>query len=260
MKILEIYLKEDEDFYDYGTANVNGSDIFDVNKVGMSFYDQFISDPEYMEKNKNLKADIVQMSPTEYFKECAKIFGTSFEKQINQIKAVPKELDYLKEVITKYKKKFPITFLNYAEETQEGRHRMFVAGDLFGWDTKFPVMVINWADEEKHKRDEELRNRRDIEQKLHLIERDTKEYRYGNIDEVLIQIDWMAARYLGEENADKLKVKVNDETIELNYNGVDYDIYIDELRIEDIEDDDDFNDELDDLTDEELEDLISKYT
>ena len=39
-------------FYDYGTENVEDTDLFDTHKTGMSFYDNLISSPEYMQKNK----------------------------------------------------------------------------------------------------------------------------------------------------------------------------------------------------------------
>ena len=44
--------------------------------------------------------------------------------------------------INKYKRKFPLPYLNIATKQQEGRHRMYVAGELFGWDTRFPVLVV----------------------------------------------------------------------------------------------------------------------
>ena len=34
---------------------------------------------------------------------------------------------------------------------QEGLHRMYTAGELFGWDdTKYPVLVVDWKDKELH--------------------------------------------------------------------------------------------------------------
>lgn len=42
----------------------------------------------------------------------------------------------------KYKRKFPLPYLNLADNAQEGRHRMAVAAELFGWNEKFPVLVV----------------------------------------------------------------------------------------------------------------------
>ena len=149
------YLDADQKFYDYGTKIFDGNNPFDVRKTGMSFYNQFFTDPDYMEEYKNLKHKIIELSPKEYFRECARIFNSTYENQINQTKADKQTLAHLKEVLQKYKKTFPITFLNYAENSQEGRHRMYVVGELLGWDKKFPVMIVEHANEEKYKIEKE---------------------------------------------------------------------------------------------------------
>lgn len=155
------YLDKEKIFYDYGTKNFDGKNPFDTSKTGIPFYNQFLTDPGYMEDHKNLRSNIVKMSPTEYFEECAKIFESSKQSQMHQIGLDTKILTHLKDVLLKYKKTFPLTFLNYAEETQEGRHRMYLVGELLGWDKKFPVMVIDWADQNK----EEERKKVQLEDK-----------------------------------------------------------------------------------------------
>lgn len=149
------YLDAEQKFYDYGTKTFDGINPFDVRKTGVSFYNQFLSDPDYMEDYKNLKHKIIELSPKQYFEECAKIFNSTYTSQINQTKADKQVLEHLKEVLQKYKKTFPLTFLNYAENSQEGRHRMYVVGELLGWDKKFPVMIIEHADEQKYKNEKE---------------------------------------------------------------------------------------------------------
>lgn len=149
------YLDAKQKFYDYGTKTFDGINPFDVRKTGVSFYNQFLSDPDYMEEYKNLKHKIVELSPEQYFEECAKIFNSTYDSQINQTKADKQVLVHLKEVLQKYKKTFPLTFLNYAENSQEGRHRMYVVGELLGWDKKFPVMIIEHANEEKYRNEKE---------------------------------------------------------------------------------------------------------
>lgn len=257
IRLIEDYLDDEEQFYDYKTGNVDGSDIFDSRHTGMSFYDQLITDPKYMEERKNLKAEIVQMTPKQYFEGCAKIFGSSYGSQVNQTQADKNNIEHLKQVIQKYNKKFPITFLNYAQNQQEGRHRMYVAGELFGWDTKFPVMIIRWADEERAKNEKEAEIIRDIEQKLHLIERDVKEYRYSNVEEVIQEIEWMADRHLGERNAKELQINPKDKVIELVYNNVTYEINLDELRFEEPSEDDEIDDEI--IWDDETIAFLDKY-
>ena len=57
------YLDAEQKFYDYGTKTFDGINPFDVKKTGVSFYNQFLSDPDYMEDYKNLKHKIVELSP-----------------------------------------------------------------------------------------------------------------------------------------------------------------------------------------------------
>lgn len=150
-----------EDF-DYKTYQVDGTNIFDTTKTGMSYYDQLIpGHPEntYMKEAKNLKGEIVYLTPLEYYQECAKnIFNTSVESLKKQRSCSQEYIEKLKKIITKKKKCFPLTFLNYADKSQEGLHRMMVAGELFGWDkVKFPVLAINFYDVERNNREEKAK-------------------------------------------------------------------------------------------------------
>lgn len=150
--IIEDYLDDEEKFYDYKTQTVNSSDIFDTSKTGMSYYDNFLNDKDlkYMEKTRELTGRIEQLTPQEYFEEVAKIFGTSVERQIQSAASDKTNIEHLKQVIQKYKRKFPLTYLNLANKQQEGRHRMYVAGELFGWDTKFPVLIVTEANKKNN--------------------------------------------------------------------------------------------------------------
>ena len=94
------------------------------------------------------------MSPREYFQECAKIHNSTIGREIAGTSHDTGIFDHLKDVLQIYKKTFPITFINYAQKTQEGRHRMYLVGELFGWDKKYPVMIVDWADPEKAKLDQ----------------------------------------------------------------------------------------------------------
>ena len=138
----------DYSYWDYVTGKVSGSDIFDINSTGNDKID-VLKDPKYYEKYKNLKGYITKMTPKEYFQKCAEIFNTSFDHQVNRIGVEKDYIQHLKSVITLKKDKFPMTYLDFANETQEGRHRMFVAGELFGWDTKFPVLIVDYADKQR---------------------------------------------------------------------------------------------------------------
>lgn len=144
----EGYLDPEEKFYDYrtGEANLKSCDIFDKTKTGFSFYNNLIDDPEYMKKSKGLVGSIVMMTPNEYFEHCGEIFHTSRQTQIEHTLADKGNIEYLKQVILKYNRKFPIGYLNIRDKQQEGRHRMAVAGELCGYDTPQPVLIAQDTD------------------------------------------------------------------------------------------------------------------
>lgn len=132
----------------YNTGNVSGKNIFDISTLGgYSYYSQCIpgdSENEYMKNKRNRIGKIVQMSPNEYFSLCAKMFNTTVEdlKEQRILDEGEEYLNKLKDVILKDKKQFPMTFICLPDKQQNGLHRMYVAGELFGWDEKFPVLVI----------------------------------------------------------------------------------------------------------------------
>lgn len=141
----EAYLDENEEFWDYKTGTITGKNLFDTHKTGTGL-DSYISDPENYKRKYGAEMSIVQMTPEEYFEACAEGFGSSVGNQKRQIEADKSVLQHLNRVIDEYGRQFPIAYLNYAGEGgsfgQEGRHRMYVAGERFGWDTKFPVLVF----------------------------------------------------------------------------------------------------------------------
>lgn len=154
----EDYLDDEEKFWDYHTANISGNQVFDETTQESSYGKKFLDLAKSGKSDsKGRKAKIIQMTPMQYFEGCALGFGTSVQSQIRQVKNDKGTLDLLNDVIDKYHKRFPITYLDFSDTTfgQEGRHRMYVAGERYGWDTKFPVLVIysgNEPDYGKYKR------------------------------------------------------------------------------------------------------------
>ena len=130
----------------YNTQDVNGKDVIDTSTLGgYSYYAQAIpgdEENEYMKTHENKIGEIVNMSPTEYYEEVGKVLGispTSLKMQRGYNQNYIKELQ---DVITVQKRKFPMPFISYVDKEQEGLHRMYALGELFGWDEKFPVLVI----------------------------------------------------------------------------------------------------------------------
>ena len=95
-----------------------------------------------MKKNKGLTGRIEYMTPGDYFKYTGRFFNRSPQSDYESVIEDKETIKHLKDVILKYKRKFPLTYLNFSNNQQEGRHRMAVAAELFGWNEKFPVLVI----------------------------------------------------------------------------------------------------------------------
>lgn len=137
----EAYLDSEEKFWDYRTKDISENQYIDTTRNEIRWVDDLLDDPDYYER-KGYTARVVEMTPEEYFEYCAELFGNSVEIQKRQIASDTDVIDNLTQVITKYKKRFPIPFINIVNKSQEGRHRMYVLGELFGWDKRFPVLVI----------------------------------------------------------------------------------------------------------------------
>ena len=132
------------------------------------------------------------MTPTEYFTRCAEdCFNESAEQLIDSRRRDKNTAEHLKQVLLTYKKKFPLPYIDYATHytpSQEGLHRMMVAGDLFGWDKEFPVQIIRWVDEERAKQEKEWKHKREIERYLERAINKALRYKYYNIEELKDQL------------------------------------------------------------------------
>ena len=139
----EEYLDDNEEFWDYRTKDISGKIAFDKTRSETPFGQRMIELANSGgTDSRDRKAFFYEMSPKEYFQACADGFGNSYQANINQVN--DEIIPHLKEVLTKYKKMFPVGYLEYTNGNfgQEGRHRMFAAGEIFGWDTKQPVLII----------------------------------------------------------------------------------------------------------------------
>lgn len=264
----------EQDFYDYGTAPVNGSDVVDLHKTGMSFYDDFLSRNnktlQYLRDNKNLVGEVVMMSPEEYYQACSD-YGfndrhPSVEKLKRERKQDEKTIQRLRDVLTVYKKKFPMPMLNKAHNSQEGLHRMMVIGDMFGWEHKVPVLVVDWAD--KQRAFEEARRQR-IEKITYRIKRavmDALEYTFENIDELKEQLQWELDKQFEYDDDVSTPVQFeltsNEDTSEfrVTLGAASFEFDYDDVKFKDSEEfTDDDNFDVDDIDLEEIEDFLRRY-
>ena len=116
----------------------------------MSYYNDFLKPDQlkYLQTEKNRTGEIVQMTPREYYEACAKyVFDMSVDELLNSRKVDEKTIAKYRDDM-KNGDTFPLCFINYADKSQEGLHRMLAAGEEFGWDIKYPVLVITAVDEE----------------------------------------------------------------------------------------------------------------
>ena len=267
--VFEGYLDAEEKFYDYRTAEVSGDKIFDERTTGVSFYNQFLnsSDLDYLRNKKNLVGKIVYMSPNEYYEDCGKYgFGhpVSAESLKSQRASDKETIEHLKQVLTVYKKRFPMPFINYAERGQEGLHRMYVAGELLGWNApKHPVLCIYWADEERHKRDVEEKQRAERESAIESAVRDSLHYKYTDISEFEEQLQYDLDRrfeYFNEiAKPVKFSLSCNNSVASVTVADVTYKFDEDEIQIVDSSDIDDLDMDFD-LDDIDLDDeFLKKY-
>lgn len=266
----EAFIDPEGKYTDFGTGKVTSDDIFD-NRTHVSFYDQLFTNPDYMAKEENLKGHIEMLSPREYFEECAtKIFkNTSVESLIHSRSADPRVLEEIKELIVKYKRQVFLPYLNYAEQNQEGLHRMLVAAELFGWGHKFPVLIVEWVDEELALQRKKAKEENRIRLKIKDAVQKALNYTFDNLnefeEEVKAQVDYTFD--FMDEKVNSFSVKHNnDETTDVEVNSIVYQFDTELIRIEPKSDDeeielddidlDDLDIELDDL---DLDDFLKKY-
>lgn len=219
---------EDSD-YDYGTGEAKGSDIFDTTKTGMtgSWQDLLVGrDTDYYKNKKNLVGKVVQMSPNEYYKECAKMFissrhSNSSAEDLKRQRSLNKEgLEDIEKVILEKKKKLCIPVLDISYNPgQEGLHRMMVAGDLFGWDTKFPVLLVETYDKERQERIEKDYAQREFNNAMERIERSMEPYEYYDIEEFSEMIAEAVEKQYDQEpiisiSGNNLEVSIYDDEID----------------------------------------------
>lgn len=133
-----------ENDYNYRTKPFDGENPFDPGRVGVSYYDGLLQDPEYYRKRKGVVGSIEYMTPEEYFHACAKGFNSTFGAQVNRLN--PAAIQDVKDVLDRGIS-LTVPYLNYSENSfaQEGRHRMKAVADIFGWDYEVPVLVVRDA-------------------------------------------------------------------------------------------------------------------
>lgn len=216
-------------------------DIFDLNHITIPYYDDLLKSQAARDRA-NIKVHITQMSPREYFRECAKIFGSTFDAQIRQIRDDKKSLQWMQAQLDKGVK-LPATWLDYSDEkTQDGRHRMYAVGQAFGWDEKYPVVIFETADPEVEKQRQEQKRVDQISRALYHIEPSLLKPIYEDVNELKEQLEWLLDRYLDDA---EVSIRKDNNNLILTINGVEFTYSIDDFSWSDhtpSEDDFDYED------------------
>ncbi len=107
----------------------------------MPYQEDILNNPEYHAEKKNMKAEIVFMSPTQYFKEIAKNRKSPMEAW-QERRFVEKDLveKYYQKALTG--SKMPLPSIDKITGDQEGRHRAEVAEKL-GLSV-IPVLIVDY--------------------------------------------------------------------------------------------------------------------
>ena len=132
---------------------------------------------------------------------------------------------------------------------------MYVAGEMFGWETKFPVLIINWYDQELHDKREKEEKEFDIKIKIKNAIKDALQYKYRNIDELLSQLPFSINRafYVSFDEPDKeFTTKDHNDKIEIIVDGVSEFLDKEDIKYEESDEDDLDIDEYDDIDEEDF--------
>lgn len=228
-------------------------DVFNINKTGVSKYDEWLSSQSARDRD-NVDLEVKYMTPREYFEACGQLFGNSFDSQIRQIendKNINKELDKVYDS----NEKMNLTLLDYVSDppTQEGRHRMYVLAQKYGWDgNKYPVAVFTIADPKRAEREKEERRQEKLYKYIDKAVMRALEFTYRNYEELKEQLEYYLEDYIENpevkisEKGNILIIIVNGLEYEINKNEFDWDeektepdfSFDDDLGWEDIELDD----------------------
>ena len=217
----EAYLDKEQTIYDYGTAPIDGENIIDVTKTGMSYYNDFLnpSGLKYLQTHKNLTGKIINMTPREYFERCARdIFNNSVSSLIAQREADKRTNNLLDRVLNEYKLKLCLPMINYADKGQEGLHRMLAIARNYSWDKSVPVLVVDYFDKERAKQEQDKKFVLHLTNKLYDAVRNAIQYHYKNIDEFKEELEeWCLEKEFKYEDDVKKPVEVNIEEFEDYY-------------------------------------------
>lgn len=197
-----------------------GPDIFDLSAKGESSHFRELLTSQVVRDEENVKLEIKQLTPAEYFEGCAEIFNSTPEQQLRQVKFDKSINTHLKGVLNKGEK-FPLTYLNYADRSQEGRHRMYVAGELYGWNKTYPVAIFTIADEDLARQRAQEAEEDRIWKLIDKAVQRAQEFSYHSVEELREELVYLLSDDI-EELDSKLSIAEFNHDLIVKIGGVEY--------------------------------------
>lgn len=127
------------------------STVFDLQNPG-NYVNEYINENvgkvsghDYKYYEKGMDGRITYMTCDEYIDKCINdVFHSSYESTVTNAVDDAKVHEYAKRMLMG--DTFPVPYLNYVDEQQEGRHRAFAVKEAFGADAEFPVLEVYKAE------------------------------------------------------------------------------------------------------------------
>lgn len=191
-----------------------------------SYYDQFLTDPDYMKKKYNRVGKIETMTPQQYYEACSKMFHISVDFLKHQRESSP-GLKYLEDManIMKDGNSFYMPYIDPTSEFQEGLHRMYAAAVLFGWNkVKFPVLVVSVADDEVENQNKKREEKRKVDEVYDKVIKSS----YYDYDDFLTWLNHYLSSWIDEHSYGDIK---NNQLI-IKSNGFEFTYSIDDIEVE----------------------------
>lgn len=215
-----------------------------------------VSGHDYKYFEKGMDGKITYMTCDEYIDKCINdVFHSSYESTVTNAIDEAKVHEYAKQMLMG--DTFPVPYLNYVDEQQEGRHRAFAVKEAFGADVEFPVLEVFKAEPTLPMIQEYCHNKvrnQNINGDMLMPEIAGKWYSQKDI------YDYLGWPYTGEDDEDTETIEDNeDDEDEATDKAYDIDNLDDDILLEDVAEFAGIDvEDLDDMSDIEFSKLVDK--
>lgn len=142
-------MKHQELFESIVGNSLNGRDVIDVTDTSdfPRYIERYFQNPSYFIRDKNIKIEVVDMRVGDYIRKAKQLLTRSYGTQTLSRTSTSTGRDKISLYAEKMKsgERFPLPYLNYIDNTQQGLHRAEAA--LLAGVRNIPVAIINNARE-----------------------------------------------------------------------------------------------------------------